>query len=410
MLTNEQYLGYLHRALNHLYEPDRLRQNPLAALFGVANRPDTFSALQDILIGAIESLEPEAGQPSQPGAWEIYEPLFYRYVQQLTQRQVARQLGMSVRHLRRKEHAALEVLAGRLWEQYDLEAKRLEGGEPIAPHAVDSPTVNEELAWLKEVSPESPADLNCMLPDILELAGPLAARHEVSLDISVADGLPSLAVHSVALSQALLNLLSVAIHQSSGSQVSLSAMAVPLQVEIEVRGVRSFPHATSDDDVASLDMAYRLADVCGGSLRVSGTGEGTFVATLTLPVLEQLPVLVVDDNADTLQLLRRYVAGTRYRLITTRNPEQVLGLVEAFSPQVIVLDVMMPHVDGWKLLSQLRQHLLTEHTPIVVCTILAQEEMALALGAGGFVRKPVTRQDFLAALDRQVERMETISR
>jgi CheY-like chemotaxis protein/transcriptional regulator with XRE-family HTH domain len=410
MLTNEQYLGYLHRALNHLYEPDRLRQNPLAALFGVANRPDTFSALQDILIGAIESLEPEASQPSQPGAWEIYEPLFYRYVQQLTQRQVARQLGMSVRHLRRKEHAALEVLAGRLWEQYDLEAKRLEGGELSAPHAVDSPTVNEELAWLKEVSPESPADLNCMLPDILELARPLAARHEVSLDISVADGLPSLAVHSVALSQALLNLLSVAIHHSSGSQVSLSAMAIPLQVEIEVRGVRSFPHATLDDDVASLDMAYRLADVCGGSLRVSGMGEGTFVATLTLPALEQLPVLVVDDNADTLQLLKRYVAGTRYRLITTRNPEQVLGLVEAFSPQIIVLDVMMPRVDGWKLLSQLRQHLLTEHTPIVLCTILAQEEMALTLGASGFVRKPVTRQAFLAALDRQVERMETISR
>jgi len=42
------------------------------------------------------------------------------------------------------------------------------------------------------------------------------------------------------------------------------------------------------------------------------------------------------------------------------------------------------------------------HTPIVVCTILPQEELALSLGASGFVRKPITRQSFLAALDRQV--------
>ena len=114
MMTNEQFLGALRGALNHLYEPDRLRQSPLAALFDVANRLDTFSALQRILTEAIESLEPEANEPPQSHAWEIYEPLFYRYVQQLDQRQVAKQLGMSVRHLRRKEHAALEVLASRL--------------------------------------------------------------------------------------------------------------------------------------------------------------------------------------------------------------------------------------------------------------------------------------------------------
>jgi len=128
---------------------------------------------------------------------------------------------------------------------------------------------------------------------------------------------------------------------------------------------------------------------------------------LILPALEQLPVLVIDDNADTLQLLRRYTADTRYRLITTQNPEQTLRLVEKFSPQIIVLDVMMPQVDGWKVLGRLRQHPLTAHLPVIVCTILAQEEMALALGASGFVRKPVTRQAFLTALDHQVELMET---
>ena len=418
MMTNEQFLGALRGALNHLYEPDRLRQSPLAALFDVANRLDTFSALQRILTEAIESLEPEANEPPQSHAWEIYEPLFYRYVQQLDQRQVAKQLGMSVRHLRRKEHAALEVLASRLWEQFDLEARlRQDTGQRATPvqGTVSSPTVSEELAWLKDVPLESPADLAQLLPDVLALAGPLAAQHKVRLDTTIAGDVPSLAVHAVALSQTLLNLLSVAIHRATGGQVTISASALPLEVEIKVQGtyLRQGPQPVLDDDEASLDLARQLADLCRGRLEVARSGdrprqeggEEAFSATLTLPSFVQLPVLVIDDNADTLQLLQRYAVDTRYRLVTTRDPEQALSLAAKFSPEIIVLDVMMPQADGWKVMARLRQHPLTGHIPIVVCTILPQEEMAFALGASGFVRKPVTRQAFLAALDRQAERL-----
>ena len=418
MMTNEQFLGALRGALNHLYEPDRLRQSPLAALFDVANRLDTFSALQRILTEAIESLEPEANEPPQSHAWEIYEPLFYRYVQQLDQRQVAKQLGMSVRHLRRKEHAALEVLASRLWEQFDLEARlRQDTGQRATPvqGTVSSPTVSEELAWLKDVPLESPADLAQLLPDVLALAGPLAAQHKVHLDTTIAGDVPSLAVHAVALSQTLLNLLSVAIHRATGGQVTISASALPLEVEIKVQGtyLRQGPQPVLDDDEASLDLARQLADLCRGRLEVARSGdrprqeggEEAFSATLTLPSFVQLPVLVIDDNADTLQLLQRYAVDTRYRLVTTRDPEQALSLAAKFSPEIIVLDVMMPQADGWKVMARLRQHPLTGHIPIVVCTILPQEEMAFALGASGFVRKPVTRQAFLAALDRQAERL-----
>ena len=455
-MTQEEFVEHLHRALKHLYEPDRLRQSPLAALFGVAHRLDTFSALQNILTEAIESLEPKPDEFPQSPAWEIYEPLFYRYVQQLNQEQVARQLGMSVRHLRRKEHAALQVLASHLWTQFDLEARlqapHASGSALQAPHAsrgsgdrlptllpwvssdqtpasgggfvgegfaagAAGPTVSDELAWLKDVPPESPVDLNQMLPDVLALAGPLATQHQARMHISVADDLPSLAVHAVALSQALLNLLTVAIHQAAGSTVSICARALPLEVEIRIQvtprpdrlrvrpdgyvGTPGKPVRSSRDDAASLDLARQLAELCGGRLAHSGHAE-PFDARLTLPSMEQLPVLVIDDNADTLQLLRRYAAGTRYHLATTQDPAQALSLADKVLPRIIVLDVMMPRVDGWKVLAQLRQHPSTGHTPIVVCTILPQEEMAFALGASGFVRKPVTRQVFLAALDRQI--------
>ena len=85
-------------------------------------------------------------------------------------------------------------------------------------------------------------------------------------------------------------------------------------------------------------------------------------------------------------------------------------MADKISPQIIVLDVMMPHVDGWEILGRLRQHPVTGQIPIIVCTILAQEELALSLGASSFIRKPITRQAFLAALDHQIELMATESR
>jgi CheY-like chemotaxis protein len=160
---------------------------------------------------------------------------------------------------------------------------------------------------------------------------------------------------------------------------------------------------------ASLAMAHRLAKLGGGKLVISPNGDA-FNAWLTFPALEQLPVLVIDDNADTLQLFRRYTSGTRYRIVGIRDPEQVLKVAEESSPRIIVLDVMMPQKDGWEVLGWLREHPLTRPTPVVVCTILAQEELALSLGASGFLQKPVSRQSFLAALDRQLALMETESR
>jgi CheY-like chemotaxis protein len=378
----------------------------------VANQPDTPAALRRILTEAVRSLRPEADEPPQSPAWRLYESLFYRYVQYFSQLEVAHQLGISTRQLRREQRAALEELAFRLWKQFDVEAKLHEDEETEAATAqgrVTSTPVYEDLAWLKEVPPDSPADLNQELPAVLDLIRPLAAQQGVCLEITMDDSLPHLATHPVALRQALLSLLSVAVSRASlaspGGRVHIVTRSQSGEVEIQVRceRVSSSPQAVADGDAASLDMAHQLADLFGGRLIIST--EEAFSATLTLPVLGQLPVLAIDDNVDTLHLLQRYTAGTRYHLVGTRDPEQAWSLAEKLPPQIIVLDVMMPDVDGWEMLGRLRQHPLTAHIPVVVCTILAQEELALSLGASAFVRKPVTRRAFLAALDRQVAPM-----
>lgn len=410
MLSRDQFLKHLREGLVHLYEPRHLRQSPLATVFGVANRFDAASALQRILVEAIQSLEPGANEPTHSHAWEVYEPLFYRYVEQLSQSEVADQMRMSARHLRRKERDALEVLADLLWHQFDIEFSpaRDMGDDAVSPVAEDTLSMSESLSWLKDAAQPGTTDLNRALPGVLDLAGKLAGEHRVQLEVALANPLPSIPADPVALRQCLLSLFSVVIPRAAGGKVSFTARPERWEVELRLQCPEypAGPKPTLGDEAASLNMAHELASLCKGKL-VLAAGVRAFAAVLTLPAVEQLPVLVIDDNADTLQLLQRYTLGTRYRLITTRDPEQALSLVKEHSPQAIVLDVMMPNLDGWEMLGRLRQHPATARIPIIVCTILAQKEMARLLGASAFIKKPVTREAFLAVLDQQIELLET---
>lgn len=402
MNTGEEFLKHLRDALNHLYDPDFLRRSPLAQRFDVAGRFDTPSALQRILTEAIEDLQPTNETPHQSHTWRTYDLLFYRYVQQFNQREVADQLGVSTRQLRREQHAALETLAYHLWQAFDLGDQ--EG--PLDSEASEGETqaLDEELAWLKSAPPEHGADLEHTLATVTALIAPLAAQHQTHLRVDATERLPKLAMHPVALRQSLLNLLGVAIPWAAGEQVVLSVTPARWEVDIEVRCMPPGHRAAAYDAETSrvnLEITRQLARLCGGKLRTTLTPK-TFCARLTLPALETLPVLIIDDNADTIQLLQRYAAGTRYQLTGARTLARALELVAQAPPQIIVLDVMMPDVDGWQVLGQLRQHPTTRQIPIVICTILAQEDLARTLGANGFVHKPVSRSTFLAALDRQV--------
>jgi CheY-like chemotaxis protein len=403
MPTKEEFLEQLRGGLSHLYDPERLRKSPLAALFGVANRYDTASALRRILSEAVESLRPADDEPPLSRAWRMYYSLVYPYVEQFSQSEAADQLAISARQLRRDQRVALQALADLLWEQYDL-AKALQGEAGVEADPGDGSAgqaaVDQELSWLRNAARDCAVDLSKVLPSVLDLAHRLAARHQVGLELFVADAFPKLTVHPVALRQILLNLLSVVIPRSSGGRVHIAARPLRWEGEIRVRCQEypSGPKPALDDEAASLNMVHELARLCGGRLSLTADARA-FDARLALPALDRLPVLAIDDNADTLQLLQHYTAGTRYHLFVTRDPEHALAMAEQVTPQIIVLDVMMPQVDGWEVLSRLRQHPATTDTPIVVCTILAQKDLALFLGASAFVRKPVTRQCFLTALD-----------
>ena len=411
-LTFDRFVGDLRSALHYLYDPDQLRRSPLASLFGVSGF-DAASALQRILTDAVEALQPGADEPPQSRAWRIYDALVYRYVRRFERDVVADQLGISGRQLRREQRAALEVLADHLWKQYGLAAKAEgalnEGALNPASTALSSGEATqakaEAPAWLRDLPPEKPAALRQVLQATLDLARPLSRQWTVRLEGVLAEELHDLAVPQVALRHALLSLLGIAIPRSSGGSVDGLRCACRRYDRAchHLNGVGAEAGPLSEREINSLDVARHLADAAGGALVFdTELGVQPFSARLTLPILERVPVLVVDDNADVLQLFERYVSGTRYCLTVTHEPKQALRMAQALEPQIIVLDVMMPEVDGWELLAQLRQQPETADTAVIICTVLPQEALALGLGADAFLQKPVSQEDFLFALDRMV--------
>ena len=403
MQSEDEFLDHLRDALTHLHDPDRLRRSPLASVLGVTGRTDVYAALQRALTQAIEALEPAPDTPPQARAWRIYDLLTCRYVQQLSGPVVADQLGISLRHLRREQHAALEALAYHLKDEFGLtmaESDSRRSGTAVGPG--DGPSVSDELAWLENAAVDEPTDVAEALESAIQLAQPLARQQGVRVRSAATARLPGVAAHPVALRQILLGVLSLAIGRAGRGHVSVVLREERWNVRVEVSADgEGLDGPLSDDERATLDMSYRLIDLCRGALTVSSDGREV---TLSLPSYEQLPVMVIDDNADTLKLLKHFVSGTRYRMIGAQNPDEAVALAENLQPEVIVLDVMMPQMDGWQVLGLLKQHPKTGHIPVVVCTVLAQEALAASLGASGFVRKPVTQEAFLSALDRQVAR------
>ena len=399
----DRFVSDVRSALHYLYEPDQLRRSPLAAHLGVAASFDTASALQRILLEAVDALEPGPEEPPQSRAWRIYDALVYRYVRRFDRDTVADQLGISGRQFRREQRAALEALAVGLWQQYGLDdgAMGARVGAGAAEADGESPV---EPAWLRDLPPEKPADLGQVLQAVFDLARPLARQREVRLVTPGPDEWPDVSVPQVALRHTLLNLLGIAIPHAAGGELAIRVSLADDEIELALAAKPGQDEriVLSEREAASLDVARQLAEIAGGRLRFA-PDAAPMSAFLSLPVVEHIPVLVVDDNPDTLQLFERYTVGTRYCVTGTRDPRQTLRLAQELDAQIIVVDVMMPELDGWEVLVQLRGDEAMFGRAVIVCTVLPQEALALGLGADAFLQKPVSREDFLAALEKQVE-------
>ena len=409
-LPTETFCRELRRALYRLYDPVVLRKSPLRDLLGL--REASALALQRALMEAIEAIRPEASISPNSDAWRTYEILSHRFVDQFSQQEVAVNLGLSIRQMRRQERVALQTLAAHIWDAYELAEREAvpegaaEGQAPPADGSGIDSSTQSELEWLEQSYHEEVTVLQDVIPPILALIKPLCDSLRVELLCGDVPATYRVAVQPGVLRQGLLSLLSAAIRSAPGGQVRVDVYAEDRQVCLEIAVDRRQPEEWLDGDgQAALHMAEHLSQMMKGELEAAA-GEDRSVSTfrLRLPLVRQSAELFVDDNSDALQLYERFLHGSDYYYVGTRDPRAALDLAQDHAPKMIVLDLMLPNVDGWELLARFREHPDMAGVPVVVCSIMPLQQLALTLGASSFLQKPVKREELLAMLDRNVSR------
>ena len=103
-------------------------------------------------------------------------------------------------------------------------------------------------------------------------------------------------------------------------------------------------------------------------------------------------VLVIDDDAQARDLLRRTLEADGHAVATAENGEEGLRLAREIEPLAITLDVMMPGTDGWAVLRELKNDPELQHVPVVMVSIIQERGIGFALGAAEYLTKPVNRE------------------
>jgi CheY-like chemotaxis protein len=153
----------------------------------------------------------------------------------------------------------------------------------------------------------------------------------------------------------------------------------------------------------------------GGDVTVaSESGKGS-VFTLRLPANPEATetgiadvhgkprgdcVLVIDDDATARELIADTLQGAGYTVATAAGGIEGLRLAKELAPIAITLDVSMPDLDGWAVLAALRQDSALAEIPVIMVTILDEQRRAAALGAAGYLTKPIDRERLRRMLER----------
>ncbi len=162
-----------------------------------------------------------------------------------------------------------------------------------------------------------------------------------------------------------------------------------------------------------LAICKRLCELMGGAIGVvSEVGKGTTFNVLipTQAGKTQEPaevvkesktdpvVLVIDDDPIAQDLIRRSLAREGFQSVSALTGEDGLRLAKEIRPDVITLDVLMPGMDGWNVLSHLKSSVELASIPLIMITIVDEKKRGFALGAHGYLVKPVGREQLTPVL------------
>jgi PAS domain S-box-containing protein len=283
-----------------------------------------------------------------------------------------------------------------------------------------------------------------MIEEVRAVADPLASKNTNELAIMKYGELGSIRADATKVRQCLLNLLSNACKFTSSGTVKLTAereegwitftvsdTGIGMTKEQMSKLFRAFQQADSSTTRKfggtglGLAISRHFCRIMNGDITVDSTpGQGT-TFTMRIPVeviprpredqaapeqekslaAESLPasaavVLVIDDDPVVADLLRRTLVKDGYRVEYASSGEMGLQLARQLRPDAITLDVMMPGMDGWQVMTHLKSDPETADIPVILLSIVDDRNTGFALGATEYITKPFDRDRLAAVLAR----------
>ena len=286
-----------------------------------------------------------------------------------------------------------------------------------------------------------PLDLGYIVSQVVLSFQEQFREAELLLEWEEPEGLPQVRGDAARVTQVLNNLLANACHYTpAGGWVSVSLRQTDgfLRVSIEDTGIgiaaedlpRIFDRFYRVDDPIvqeaggtglGLSIVKMFVEMLGGEIWVeSELGEGTaFHFTLPLsteiadddiqqvglvlsvaetPAVRRSKVLIVENNRELALLLRRQLEAEGYQVLLAGSGDDGLWLAREEQPQLIALDLLLPDMDGFTVLEQLKEHPLTSAIPVIVVSISTETDNGYTLGAVDYVIKPFDESELFGSI------------
>jgi signal transduction histidine kinase/DNA-binding response OmpR family regulator len=300
-----------------------------------------------------------------------------------------------------------------------------------------------------------------MINDVVGTIQPLLEKNGNRLDIQIAADLGNMHADLTKVRQTLFNLLSNATKFTEKGIITLSAERVPtvggpdgkamvadgdrIRISVSDTGIGMSPEqlarlfqAFTQADASTtrkyggtglgLVISRKFCQIMGGDITVEsrqniGTTFSVDLPAVVLQQAEQTPVeakaagaavsgkgrktiLIIDDDPDAADLMARALDRSGFATIRAAKGGEGIVIAREQQPDAITLDVMMPGMDGWSVLSVLKSDPRTSKIPVVMVTMLQDRQLGYALGAADFLTKPVDAEKLRSVLSSHAGRAD----
>ncbi|MCR8656151.1 ATP-binding response regulator [Paenibacillus endoradicis] len=294
-------------------------------------------------------------------------------------------------------------------------------------------------------------DISNMIHEIVTTVYPLTEANKNRIEVDFPEGF--ILTDITKLRQILVNVLSNASKFTKEGMIWFSAsynvqdgkQGVEFQVKDTGIGMtneqidqlfQSFKQADSSTTKKyggtglGLAISQKLCQIMNGKITVSSEyGEGT-TFTIWLPQLENASagrsellsdeinvmksmssrtVLVVDDDPDMHQLMHHYLGKEEWTVVIAKDGQEGVRLAKELNPTIISLDVLMPGMDGWNVLTTIKNDPEIANIPVVMISMTDDKNLGYALGASEFLIKPIFREKLIAVLDKYIDEQRSHS-